>query len=45
MKKPKLKDGAPKNFVGNHHLWFIKEYRKWEESKQESTKQKKTKTK
>jgi len=34
VKKPKLTDGAPKGFVGNHHLWFIKEYRKWKESKQ-----------
>jgi len=34
IKKPRLTDGAPKDFVGNHHLWFIKAYRKWTESKQ-----------
>lgn len=34
IKKPRITDGAPKGFVGNHHLWFIKAYRKWIESKQ-----------
>ena len=36
IKKPRLTDGAPKDFVGNHHLWFIKAYRKWTESKQKT---------
>jgi hypothetical protein len=29
IKKPKLIDGAPKEYRGNHHLWYIKQYRKW----------------
>jgi hypothetical protein len=29
FKKPKLSDGAPKGYSGNHHLWYIKQYNKW----------------
>ena len=29
IRKPKLSDSAPKGFHGNHHLWYIKQYRKW----------------
>ena len=29
VNKPKLSDSAPKGYQGNHHLWYIKQYRKW----------------
>jgi hypothetical protein len=29
VKKPKLSDGAPKGYSGNHHLWYLKQYSKW----------------
>lgn len=29
IKKPKLSDGSPKGYIGNHHFWYIKQYRKW----------------
>jgi len=33
MKEPKLSDGSPKGYCGNHHLWYIKQYREWVEAK------------
>jgi hypothetical protein len=38
VKKPKIIDGAPKGFVGNHHLWYIKQYKKWLDQKETSRK-------
>jgi hypothetical protein len=38
VEKPKLGDGAPKGYHGNHHLWYIKQYKKWLSQKKSSEK-------
>lgn len=38
--KPKLRDGAPDGYHANHHLWYIKQYRKWLSQKRKNSDQK-----